>query len=55
MNTLYSLLVLFDVADVVTAHCARAHVTDESEQLVLYRTEERPKEINIKKIIIINV
>lgn len=35
MNVIYLLLVLFDVADVVTTHCAHAHVTDKSKQLVL--------------------
>lgn len=40
MEGFHSLLVLFDVADVVTTHCARAHVTDKSEELVLCRTKQ---------------
>lgn len=31
------LLVLLDVADVVAAHSARAHVTDEGKQLILWK------------------
>lgn len=42
INTLYLLLVLFDVADVVATHCARAHVADKSKQLVLCMTKPRP-------------
>lgn len=34
---LHSLLVLLDVADIMTTHCARSHVTDERKQLILFR------------------
>lgn len=32
----YLLLILLDVADIVAAHCACPHVTDERKQLVLW-------------------
>lgn len=36
---LHSLLVLLDVADIMTTHCARSHVTDERKKLILFRTK----------------
>lgn len=37
---LHSLLVFLDVADIMTTHCARSHVTDERKKLILLRTKE---------------
>lgn len=37
---LHSLLVLLDVADIMTTHCARSHVTNERKELILFRAKE---------------
>jgi len=49
---LYSLLVLLDVADIMTTHCARSHVTDERKKLILFRIKEWEKYESLEESII---
>lgn len=49
---LHSLLVLLDVADIMTTHCARSHVTDERKKLILFRTKGWERFESLEEIII---